>query len=72
MSIIAGIVCVHPRCLAKIGKIESNLCTFCNVSEETIAHIFCKCPIVSDFWRKVAAWIKEETNLRILDTSRFE
>ena len=52
--------------LAKIGKIESNLCTFCNVSDETIAHIFCECPIVSDFWRNVAAWIKEEINLNFI------
>ncbi len=52
--------------LAKIGKIDSNICTFCEDSEETIFHIFCECPIVLTFWGKIVQWIKQKLNITLV------
>ena len=52
--------------LAKIGKIESNLCTFCRSEEETLLHLFCTCPITLSFWDKVLTWIKNKLNLTLI------
>jgi hypothetical protein len=51
--------------LEKIGRKDSNLCTFCQNSEETILHIFCECPIILTLWRNVVKWIKEKLNINI-------
>jgi hypothetical protein len=51
--------------LEKIGKKDSNLCTFCKNSEETILHIFCECPIILTLWINVVKWIKEKLNLNL-------
>jgi len=40
--------------LAKIGKIESNLCTFCRSEEETLFHLFCTCPVTAEDYRMEA------------------
>ena len=52
--------------LAKIGKIESNLCTFCKSEEETLFHLFCTCPITQVFWDRVLTWIKNKLNLTLV------
>ena len=33
----------------KIDKTDSNLCTFCEVEEETIFHLIWQCPVVKQF-----------------------
>ena len=38
----------------KICKIkESATCTFCQISEETIEHLFWACPIINKFWQNL-------------------
>ena len=45
--------------LAKIGKKDNGLCTFCQAENETLIHLFCKCEISSTFWSQVKDWIEE-------------
>ena len=44
--------------LAKIGLIESDLCTFCNTGTETVDHLFFYCVYSRAFWEKFESyWI---------------
>ena len=36
---------------------ETNLCTFCQIEEETIKHLYLDCPFTSGFWRDVELWL---------------
>ena len=38
--------------LAKIGKIPSDLCTFCQSSQEILEHFFYQCPYSTEFWSR--------------------
>ena len=38
--------------LAKIGIIHTDLCTFCQVSSETVEHFFFQCTFSAEFWTK--------------------
>ena len=56
-------------CLAKIGLIQSDLCTFCNTGAETIDHLFFYCVYSRTFWEEfVSYWIaiaKEQRKLEL-------
>ena len=52
--------------MEKIGRKDSNLCTFCKEKEETILHIFCECPNILKLWENVIKWIKDKTNITII------
>ena len=52
--------------LAKIKKIDSELCIYYKEQPEKIYHLFLTCPKVRHFWNELRAWLY--TNLRI-DTS---
>ena len=56
-------------CLAKIGLIQSDLCTFCNTGAETIDHLFFYCVYSRPFWEEfVSYWIaiaKEQRKLEL-------
>ena len=41
---------VTSRCLKRWNIIESDLCTFCNLQEETIIHLLYLCPKVQPLW----------------------
>ena len=43
-------------CLAKIGLIHSDLCTFCNIGMETIDHIFFYCFYSHVFWEEFESY----------------
>ena len=44
--------------LYKIKLADTKLCTFCKDEEESLTHIFCKCPIVKCFWNNILDWLK--------------
>ena len=46
------------KTLYKIGIASSPLCTFCQISEESLEHLFIHCPISSAFWLSVVEWLK--------------
>ena len=50
-KILNDILFLNSR-LAKIGRIPSDLCTFCQAYQETLAHFFYQCPYSIDFWTK--------------------
>ena len=38
--------------ISKIGRIQSDLCTFCRTSRETLEHFFYQCSFSTEFWIK--------------------
>ena len=37
---------------------RKNKCTFCNIHEETVTHIFYECTHTQLFWKEVSLWLK--------------
>ena len=50
-KILNDILFLNTR-LAKIGRIQSDLCTFCQTSRETLEHFFYRCSFSTEFWTK--------------------
>ena len=48
---ILNILFLNTR-LAKIGRIQSDLCSFCQTSPETLEHFFYRCSFSIEFWTK--------------------
>ena len=46
------------KALHKMGIVNLPACTFCQVSDESLEHLFLHCPISSVFWLSVAKWLK--------------
>ena len=44
--------------LFKIKILDSPLCTFCNVEEETIIHILWECEKVQEFFSEIENWLR--------------
>ena len=67
-KILNDILFTNSR-LAKIGLIQSDLCTFCNTGAETIDHLFFYCVYSCAFWEEFESyWIaiaKEQRKLEL-------
>ena len=50
-KILNDILFLNTR-LAKIGRIQSDLCSFCQTSLETLEHFFYRCSFSTEFWTK--------------------
>jgi len=50
-KVLNDILFLNTR-LAKIRRIQSDLCTFCQTSGETLAHFFHRCSFSTEFWTK--------------------
>jgi len=50
-KILNDILFLNTR-LAKIGRIQSDLCMFCQTSRETLEHFFYRCSFSTEFWTK--------------------
>jgi len=50
-KILNDILFLNTR-VAKIGRIQSDLCTFCQTSRETLEHFFYRCSFSTEFWTK--------------------
>ena len=42
--------------LKKIGKIDSSLCTFCGMLDESLEHLFVTCHFTTLLWKELIAW----------------
>ena len=42
--------------------IDSPLCTFCKISDESLEHLFCRCDFSVTFWKSVVLWLKSLHN----------
>lgn len=51
--------------LCKIGKIDSNLCSFCKEHPEKINHLFLECDKVKEFWNSLKLWFNINANIVI-------
>jgi hypothetical protein len=51
--------------LYKIKYIETNECTFCKNSPETLAHLFYNCNKVKDMWHAVANWVLNKKGIHM-------
>ena len=49
--------------LFKMRKVDSFLCSFCKVTNETITHIFCGCNKSKFLWQKIQNWCKPVLSL---------
>ena len=47
------------KALFKMNIADTNKCTFCNDSDETIAHVMFQCTHSLSFWNDVVDWLKE-------------
>ena len=46
------------KSLYKMKMVESPLCPFCKISDESLEHHFCRCDFIAAFWTSVVLWLK--------------
>ena len=67
-KILNDILFTNSR-LAKIGLIQNDLCTFCNIGVETIDHLFFYCVYSDVFWEEFESYwfaiAKEQRELEL-------
>ena len=56
--------------LKKMGIVQSDLCTFCNLTKEDIEHLFFSCSFSLKFWKDFQLHCKKCTNCNINLTSQ--
>ena len=57
--------------LLKIGKKETDSCSFCAGSPETLRHLFWHCRSTHTFWNNVSQWTSKELDLTNLNITPF-
>ena len=57
--------------LLKIGKKETDSCSFCAGSPETLTHLFWHCRSTQTFWNNVLQWTSENLDLINLNITLF-
>ena len=57
--------------LFRIGRRDSPLCTFCEIENETLDHLFCLCPFVRTFWYIASRICLKDTSKITLDNVKF-
>ena len=58
------------KLLFKMGKVASRACTFCEIEQESIEHLFFDCQMIKDFWLSIFEIWNYITNSNVLPTSR--
>ena len=54
--------------LKKINLKDNDLCSFCQIEEETLIHLFWNCTVTSCFWHDLTQWLQNnEISLRSLE-----
>ena len=46
------------KTLYKMRLVDSPLCTFCKISDESLEHLLCSCEFTVAFWKSVVLWVK--------------
>ena len=46
------------KTLYKMRLVDSPLCTFCKISDESLEHLLCSCEFTIAFWKSVVLWVK--------------
>ena len=42
-----------------MGIKNSNICTFCKDTEDSVEHMILRCPVIANLWNEVNNWINE-------------
>ena len=54
--------------LKKINLKDNDLCSFCQIEEESLIHLFWNCTVTSCFWHDLTQWLQNnEISLRSLE-----
>ncbi len=48
--------------LFKWKILDSDKCTFCNISVETVIHLIWECPVAKHIWNQIETWVKNRSN----------
>ena len=48
------------KALNRMNSVESSLCSFCNIEDETTVHLFSGCQYVKDVWREVQVFFRSK------------
>ena len=51
--------------LARINKIDSGMCSYCNEQPENIYHLFVTCPKIKLFWNDLKTWLTTNANITL-------
>ena len=46
--------------LVQYKIIDSPLCSYCKMEEETIQHLFCECDLATSIWHDITGWLKTQ------------
>ena len=49
----------------KIGKIDSSLCTFCGMLDESLEHLFVTCHFTTLLWKELIAWCSGRRQIKV-------
>ena len=49
--------------LFRIGLIDSDLCTFCKNTRETVKHLMWECDVTKDLWVNISNWMNTDLNI---------
>ena len=55
------------RSVSKYNPNQTDRCSFCRSSSETITHLMWQCPRVNSFWRQLSSLIKTRCNINCAD-----
>ena len=58
--------------LFKMKLVNSPICSFCQMSEETLLHLFCECKVTREFWTNYAIGLVEEKTQLYMQLSSFD
>lgn len=57
--------------LKKISYVDSDACTFCRNTTETLEHLLYECKYVEAFWRQIMNWMTEKGMGFVLRTTKI-
>jgi hypothetical protein len=63
-------ILITKSLLFKIGKIDNNLCSYCNNTAETVTHLFLDCRYVNEFVTIVKNWLKDQCDIDLSPLSK--
>jgi uncharacterized protein YnzC (UPF0291/DUF896 family) len=63
-------ILVTKSFLYKINKVQSNMCSYCNESPETIYHLFCECCHVKLFITTIKQWTSTRFHIKLPDLDK--
>ena len=56
---------LHHIIYTKMKLVNSPICSFCQMSKETLLHLFCECKVTREFWDNVCNWLSRGKNSAI-------